>query len=72
MQILERLEKGEGRSSDLDLLLDLSDRIQGNTICPLGDAVAMPVRSYVTVFRDEFQYHVDHKKCLAEPAPAPI
>ena len=32
----------------------------------------MPVRSYVTVFRDEFQYHVDHKKCLAEPAPAPI
>ena len=72
VQILERLERGEGKSSDLDLLLDLSDRIQGNTICPLGDAVAMPVRSYVTVFRNEFQYHVDHKKCLAEPAPAPI
>jgi NADH-quinone oxidoreductase subunit F len=50
----------------------LSDRIQGNTICPLGDAVAMPVRSYVTVFRDEFQHHVTQKKCLAQPAAAPV
>ncbi|PYQ09810.1 MAG: NADH-quinone oxidoreductase subunit F [Acidobacteria bacterium] len=72
VQILERLERGEGNSSDLDLLLDLSDRIQGNTICPLGDAVAMPVRSYVTAFRDEFQHHVTHKKCLAKPAPVPV
>ncbi len=70
VQILERLERGEGKSSDLDLLVDLSDRIQGNTICPLGDAVAMPVRSYVKTFRDEFQYHVDNKRCLAKPAPA--
>jgi len=70
VQILERLEEGAGKVSDLDLLLDLSDRIQGNTICPLGDAVAMPVRSYVTAFRDEFEYHVGHKKCLATPAPA--
>src|SRR5262245_8975741 len=70
VQILERLERGEGKASDLDLLVDLSDRIQGNTICPLGDAVAMPVRSYVKTFRDEFQYHVDQKRCLAKPAPA--
>jgi NADH-quinone oxidoreductase subunit F len=72
VQILQRLEHGEGRASDLNLLVDLSDRIQGNTICPLGDAVAMPVRSYVTTFRDEFQYHVDHKQCLARPAPVLI
>jgi NADH-quinone oxidoreductase subunit F len=63
VQILERLERGEGRMSDLDLLADLSDRIQGNTICPLGDAVAMPVRSYVTTFRDEFARHVTQKGC---------
>jgi len=68
VQILERLERGEGKLSDLDLLVDLSDRIQGNTICPLGDAVAMPVRSYVTAFRDEFAHHVTHKKCLTAAA----
>ena len=72
VQILERLERGEGKMSDLDLLADLSDRIQGNTICPLGDAVAMPVRSYVTTFRDEFAYHVSHKKCLAAPVAAEV
>jgi NADH-quinone oxidoreductase subunit F len=72
VQILERLERGEGKSSDLDLLVDLSDRIQGNTICPLGDAVAMPVRSYVTQFREEFEHHVRHKKCLAATAPAGV
>jgi NADH-quinone oxidoreductase subunit F len=70
VQILERLERGEGKMSDLDLLSDLSDRIQGNTICPLGDAVAMPVRSYVTQFRDEFAYHVTGKKCLAAAVAA--
>ena len=70
VQILERLERGQGKASDLDLLLDLSDRIQGNTICPLGDAVAMPVRSYVTTFREEFEHHVTRGKCLAVPAPA--
>ncbi|HMC82467.1 MAG TPA: NADH-quinone oxidoreductase subunit NuoF [Candidatus Polarisedimenticolia bacterium] len=68
VQILERLERGGGKMSDLDLLVDMSDRIQGNTICPLGDAVAMPVRSYVMAFRDEFEYHVTQKKCLTAAA----
>jgi NADH-quinone oxidoreductase subunit F len=70
VQILERLERGGGKMSDLDLLCDLSDRIQGNTICPLGDAVAMPVRSYVTTFREEFEQHVSMKKCPLSPPPA--
>jgi NADH-quinone oxidoreductase subunit F len=70
VQILERLERGGGKSSDLDLLVDLSDRIQGNTICPLGDAVAMPVRSYVTTFREEFEEHVTRKACPAALSPA--
>ncbi|HEV8334981.1 MAG TPA: NADH-quinone oxidoreductase subunit NuoF [Candidatus Polarisedimenticolia bacterium] len=71
VQILERLERGAGRKSDLDLLLDLSDRIQGNTICPLGDAVAMPVRSYVTQFREEFEEHVATRRCPRAAAAAP-
>ena len=70
VQILERLEAGGGKLSDLDLLVEMSDRIQGNTICPLGDAVAMPVRSYVTVFRGEFEHHVTQRRCLTSTRAA--
>ncbi len=63
-RILARIEQGGGRQEDMDLLLDVSSNILGNTICPLGDAAAMPVASFVTKFRSEFQYHVDHKKCM--------
>ena len=62
-----RIEHGEGRNEDLDLLLNLADNIQGRTICALGDAAAMPVRAFVKVFRDEFQYHIDHKCCNVKP-----
>jgi NADH-quinone oxidoreductase subunit F len=64
-RVLNRIEGGRGLQSDMDLLLDVASQIGGNTICPLGDAAAMPVTSFVTKFRDEFQYHVDHKRCLA-------
>lgn len=63
-RVVNRIENGQGRQEDLDLLLDVADKIQGRTICALGDAAAMPVTSFVTKFRDEFQYHIDHKKCL--------
>ncbi len=63
-RILHRIENGEGRQEDLDLLLDLADNIQGRTICALGDAAAMPVRAFVKTYRDEFQHHIDHKRCL--------
>jgi NADH-quinone oxidoreductase subunit F len=63
-RILHRIEHGQGRQADMDLLADVASNILGNTICPLGDAAAMPVASFVTKFRDEFQYHVDHKKCM--------
>ncbi len=63
-RVLSRIEDGGGRQQDMDLLLDVADNIQGQTICPLGDAAAMPVRSFVKKFRDEFQYHVDHRKCM--------
>ena len=63
-RILTRIERGGGRQEDMDLLLDVSAHILGHTICPLGDAAAMPVASFVTKFRSEFQHHVDHKKCM--------
>ena len=69
-RILGRIEAGQGRQEDLDLLLNISDNIQGQTICPLGDAVAMPVRSFVQKFRSEFQDHVDHKTCTVAHAQA--
>ncbi|HXZ48720.1 MAG TPA: NADH-quinone oxidoreductase subunit NuoF [Usitatibacter sp.] len=66
-RIIHRIETGEGRQEDLDLLLDLADNIQGRTICALGDAAAMPVRAFVKTYRDEFQHHIDHKRCQVRP-----
>jgi NADH-quinone oxidoreductase subunit F len=65
-RIIHRIETGEGRQEDLDLLLNLADNIQGRTICALGDAAAMPVRAFVKVYRDEFQHHIDHKRCTVK------
>jgi len=62
-RIIHRIEHGQGRMEDLDLLLSLSDNIQGRTICALGDAAAMPVRSFVNHFRAEFEHHITHKRC---------
>jgi len=63
-RVVHRIETGQGRNEDLDLLDDVANKIMGRTICALGDAAAMPVASFVKHFRDEFQYHVDHKKCM--------
>jgi NADH-quinone oxidoreductase subunit F len=63
-RVVDRIEHGKGRNEDLDLLLSVSDNIAGRTICALGDAAALPVKSFVKHFRDEFQYHIDHKRCL--------
>ncbi|HMM44115.1 MAG TPA: NADH-quinone oxidoreductase subunit NuoF [Candidatus Macondimonas sp.] len=63
-RVVRRIEHGLGRPEDLDLLDRVAARMEGRTICALGDAAAMPVRSFIKQFRDEFQYHVDHKRCL--------
>ena len=63
-RVVDRIEHGEGRNEDLDLLLSVADNIAGRTICALGDAAALPVKSFVKHFRDEFQHHIDHKRCL--------
>jgi NADH-quinone oxidoreductase subunit F len=66
VQILEQIEAGKAQQGDLDLLLDVCDRILGKCLCPLGDAAAMPVASYIDKFRDEFQAHIDRGSCPYE------
>jgi NADH-quinone oxidoreductase subunit F len=63
VDLLKKIEAGEAEQAELDLLLDVCDRILGNCLCPLGDAAAMPVASYVTRFRDEYQRHLDEGGC---------
>ena len=63
-RIIHRIEHGQGRQEDLDLLLNLADQIQGRTICALGDAAAMPTRAFVKNYREEFEYHVANKRCM--------
>ena len=63
VQILRAIEEGRADQRELDLLLDVCDRILGKCLCPLGDAAAMPVASYVTKFRDEFRQHIDEGGC---------
>jgi NADH-quinone oxidoreductase subunit F len=57
-KILKNIEYGKGRISDIDLLWDIQRKIEGNTICPLGDAAAWPVAAAIRHFRDEFEWHV--------------
>ncbi|WP_374510639.1 NADH-quinone oxidoreductase subunit NuoF [Niveibacterium sp.] len=63
-RVIHRIENGQGRQEDIDLLDSVSDNIMGRTICALGDAAAMPVKSFIKHFRSEFQFHVDNKHCL--------
>lgn len=57
-RILKNLEYGKGKMEDIDLLWDVQRRIEGNTICPLGDAAAWPIAAAIRHFRDEFEWHV--------------
>ena len=63
VDLLRKIEIGEAAHDELDLLLDVCDRILGNCLCPLGDAAAMPVASYVSKFRDEYRRHIDEGGC---------
>ena len=63
-RMVHRIEHGKGRPDDLALLDDVAANIMGRTSCALGDAAAMPVRSFVKHFRDEFAHHIEHKQCV--------
>lgn len=76
-KVLKRLEYGQGNMRDIDLLADINKKIEGNTICPLGDAAAWPVAAAIRHFRDEFEWHVKNPQdaqkrnfgLVKEPAP---
>ncbi len=70
VKILKRLERGDGVPDDVELLDNVASRVEGNTICPFGEAVAWPVQSYVKEFRDEFQEHVTRRGCPLAAAAA--
>ncbi|MBI2314220.1 MAG: NADH-quinone oxidoreductase subunit NuoF [Betaproteobacteria bacterium] len=70
-RMIHRIETGGGRPEDLQVLDNVADNIMGRTICALGDAAAMPVKSFIKHFRSEFQHHIEHKKCLADGGMGP-
>ncbi len=69
-RMVTRIVEGKGRPEDLDLLDSVASRIEGRTICALGDAAAMPVRSFVKHYRHEFAYYIEHKRSLVAGATA--
>ncbi len=69
-RMLRRILAGEGRYSDLDLLVQVANQIEGHTICALGDAAAWPVQSFLRHFRHEFEYMIDHGGLSIVNAPA--
>lgn len=66
-KVLHRLEYGHGSLHDIDLLVSVAKQIEGNTICPLGEAAAWPVAAAVLHFRDEFEWHVKHPQEATRP-----
>lgn len=66
-KVLHRIEHGHGTMKDIDLLADIARKIEGNTICPLGDAASWPVASAIRHFREEFEYHVKYPEKVMDP-----
>jgi NADH-quinone oxidoreductase subunit F len=66
-KVLERIETGQGNMRDIDLLVDVAKKIEGNTICPLGDAAAWPIASAIRHFRAEFEWHITHPLEATQP-----
>jgi len=67
-RMLTRIVEGKGVQEDIDRLDDVASKIEGRTICALGDAAAMPVRSFLKHFREEFEYYIEHKKSMVKGA----
>ena len=62
-KLVGRIEEGTGRPGDVELILDLCDNMMGRTICPLSEAAVMPAQSFIWKFREEFDRHIQEKKC---------
>src|SRR4030095_2709446 len=65
---IKRILAGQGRKADIDMLVDVANKIEGHTICALGDAAAWPVQSFVKHFRHEFEHYVEHGRSMVEKA----
>jgi len=71
-RLLKKLENGEGKESDIDLIYSLAESILSRTLCPLGDALAMPVMSFITKFRPEFEAHAKGNTCAKQGSGKPL
>ena len=65
-EIIHRIEHGSGCQSDLELLDTIGNQMAGRTICALADAAVFPVRSFTKHFKNEFEYHINHKRCMVD------
>jgi NADH-quinone oxidoreductase subunit F len=63
-RVLKRILAGEGRMQDLDMLVDVANKIEGHTICAFGDAAAWPVQSFMKHYRHEFEYMIEHGRSM--------
>ncbi|MDQ1684691.1 MAG: NADH-quinone oxidoreductase subunit, partial [Frankiaceae bacterium] len=72
VQILDRLEKGEGDAQDIDTLLDACDNILGRSFCALGDGATSPITSSVQYFKDEYVAHWEQGGCPFDPAASTL
>jgi NADH-quinone oxidoreductase subunit F len=71
-KIVQRINHGEGRPQDLDVLVGAATNMEGKTICVFADAAAWPVQSYVKKFREEFEFHIREKRCNLATQPAAV
>jgi len=65
-RLLKRVLAGKGKPSDLDMLVDVANKIEGHTICALGDAAAWPVQSFMKHYRHEFEYMIEHGHSMVD------
>jgi NADH-quinone oxidoreductase subunit F len=72
VDLLDRLERGEGNEADLEKLLDICSNITGRAFCPLGDSIEPSVKSSITFFRDEYVEHLRHGGCPFDPAASTL
>jgi NADH-quinone oxidoreductase subunit F len=63
VSLLEKIESGRAGHADLDLLRNVCDRVEGRSLCALGDFAVWPVRSYIDNYRAEFEAHIDERGC---------
>lgn len=71
-RMLTRIVEGDGVLEDLERLLDVACKIEGRTICALGDAAAWPVQSFIKHYRHEFEHYIEHGRSIVQPNEQPV